>query len=83
MTDKLDKIADDIGAIKIVLTAQAGDIKEHIRRTNILEDAVRPLIQEHAVRASLAHRARERLKTSGMALGILAAVAEIIRAFRH
>ena len=41
MTDKLDKVVDDMGAIKIVLTSQAGDIKEHIRRTNILEEVVK------------------------------------------
>jgi hypothetical protein len=79
MHDKLDKIADDIGAIKIVLTAQSGDIKEHIRRTNILEDAVRPMIQDYTFRTTAAARRSERWKTSGMLAGFLAVVVEILK----
>lgn len=43
MSDKLDKIASDIGEIKIVQAGQAADLREHMRRTAILEDEFRPV----------------------------------------
>ena len=43
MNDKLDKISSDIGDIKITLASQAIELKEHIRRTNILEEKFNPM----------------------------------------
>lgn len=43
MSDKLDKISDDIGAIKVTLAGQAVDLKEHMRRTAILENEFKPV----------------------------------------
>jgi hypothetical protein len=41
--DKLDKVVDDIGEIKITLSSQHVSLKEHMRRTSILEESIKPL----------------------------------------
>ncbi len=41
--DKIDKIGDKIGAIDITLVAQHESLKHHIRRTEILEEIVKPI----------------------------------------
>ena len=43
MDKKLDKIAEDISEIKTTLAEQHVVLKEHIRRTEILESEVRPI----------------------------------------
>lgn len=76
MTEKLDRLATDVAEIK-------ADLREHMRRTAVLEQAVLPLLKEQALREGLIARTKERWKTGGMFIGIVAALAEIIRAFRH
>ena len=44
--DKIDKIVDRISSIDSTLAGQAVELKEHIRRTEILEDEVKP-IKDH------------------------------------
>lgn len=40
---KLDKIADDIGKIEVTQARQADSLEYHIKRTDTLEDMVKPL----------------------------------------
>ena len=44
--DKIDTIQKDIGQIKIILAEQHISLKEHIRRTELLETALKP-IEKH------------------------------------
>ena len=70
--DKIDKIADDIGEIKVTLAVNTESLKEHIKRTNLLEKKVEPLWATY--------------KFVGFLVAIaffLAAVAEIISYFKH
>ena len=43
MDYKLDKILSEISSIKVTLAGQAVELKEHIRRTALLEDQMKPL----------------------------------------
>lgn len=43
MESKLDHIVDKIGSIDVTLAAQHVSLKEHIRRTEILEAQVAPI----------------------------------------
>ena len=43
---KIDDIGDHLGSIDITLKAQHISLKEHIRRTSLLEEAMHP-IQRH------------------------------------
>ena len=52
LEEKLDKIAEDIGEMKVVQASQAKDLKYHIMRTdlsetriNTIEDRLMPLIK--------------------------------------
>ena len=68
--DKIDKIDDKIGSIDVTLAAQHVSLKDHIRRTQLLEEGFKP-IQAHVSRVEGA------LKFIG-ALATLAAIAEAI-----
>lgn len=41
--DKVDQIATDISAINVTLSSQHTSLKEHIRRTNLLEAELKPI----------------------------------------
>lgn len=41
--NKIDKISDKIGSIDVTLAAQHESLKEHIRRTNLLEKDMTPI----------------------------------------
>lgn len=43
---KIDKIAERINSIDVTLAKQHEQLKEHIRRTNILEQKLEP-VEEH------------------------------------
>lgn len=54
--DKLDKIDDRLGIMDVTLVRNTASLEEHIRRTNLLEqaqkelkDSVKPLIKVHTV----------------------------------
>lgn len=49
--DKIDAIDESIDEINITLAKQEVQLAEHIRRTKILEDQVKP-IQEHVSRVN-------------------------------
>lgn len=41
--NKIDKIVDRIGSIDVTVAKQQVSLDEHIARTNILEDEIRPI----------------------------------------
>jgi len=43
--DKIDKVVEHIGSIDSTLAAQHVSLKDHIRRTEILEQTVRPMVK--------------------------------------
>ena len=45
---KIDKISEDLTEIKITLATNTASLVEHIRRTNLLEDEIKP-IKKHVV----------------------------------
>jgi len=49
VSEQLDKIGDDIHDIKTTLSGQAIQLADHIRRTQLLEEAVIP-IKQHVAR---------------------------------
>ena len=69
---KLDSIQKDIGQINATLAAQHIEIKEHIRRTELLESRVEPIETQLT-----------RLGGAFWALSGLAALAGIINAVFH
>lgn len=44
--DKVDQVSEKLGEINVTLSAQHVSLKEHIRRTNILEKKIEP-IEKH------------------------------------
>lgn len=72
---KFDVIMQDIGEIRVVQAEQHIILKEHIRRTELLEDDVKP-IKKHVYMVEGA------LKFVGI-LGILAGILEAIMWMRH
>lgn len=69
---KLDKVADKIQTIEVVLSKQHVVLADHIRRTELLEEGMKPL-QTHV---AMVHGA---LKLIGI-LGIIAAIIEGVMA---
>ena len=49
LDDKIDKMIDDIGEIKVTMAVNTESLKEHIKRTNILERRVEPLWMTYKV----------------------------------
>lgn len=49
LEDKLDKISDKIGNIDVTLARQEVSLSEHIRRTNLLEEKLKPIEKHVAV----------------------------------
>jgi hypothetical protein len=43
--NKIDKVVDHIGKIDTTLAAQHESLKTHIHRTELLEEAVKPLVK--------------------------------------
>lgn len=69
--DKIDKIGDKQSEMSATLSAQHISLQEHMRRTALLETAIKPIVRK----ISMAEGA---LKL----IGILAAIATIIEAIR-
>lgn len=42
--EKLDKIGEDLNEIKLTQTEQAKDLKYHIKRTDLIENQLIPLV---------------------------------------
>lgn len=66
--DKLDLIAADISSIKEIQVKHEENLKEHMRRTALLEKEVKPIVKHVAM-----------VKGAGVLLSILAVVAGIYR----
>jgi hypothetical protein len=43
LEDKIDKVIDKTASIDVTLAAQHVSLKEHIRRTEILEEEIKPI----------------------------------------
>lgn len=67
---KIDGIGDHLGSIDVTLAAQHVSLKEHIRRTAILESELKP-IKRHV---DMVHGALKFLALFAMILGIAAAI---------
>lgn len=72
LEDKLDKISDHISDINITLAKQSVILEEHVKRTNLLEEKIKP-IERHVVMANGA------LKLIA-ALSMIACMAEAVKA---
>jgi len=46
--DKLDKVSDHISSIDVTIAQQHLSLKEHIRRTNLLEQDMKP-VKQHVI----------------------------------
>jgi len=46
LEDKLEDVGEHLLGIKEILGKQQSSIDEHIRRTNLLEDVVKPLVEQ-------------------------------------
>lgn len=68
MEDKLDKIVDTLGQQAITLERLTVTVEDHVRRTNLLEEDIKP-VKRHVFMVEGA------LKLMGL-IGILAAIAE-------
>lgn len=53
LENKLDKIVDHISSIDITLAKQQVTLDDHIRRTEILEDALKPIQRQYWVRSGI------------------------------
>ena len=71
---KLDKVSDEIGNINITLAKQHITLEEHVRRTEILEDEIRP-IKKHVAMVNGV------LKLMGLLAPIIGAIAGALRWF--
>jgi NurA-like 5'-3' nuclease len=47
--DKIDRISDKISSIDVTLVSQHESLKEHMRRTELLEKAVEPIVPTFAI----------------------------------
>lgn len=72
---KIDNIIEDIGDIKITLAKQHVTLDEHIRRTEILEEEMKP-VKKHVYMVDGALKA---LGILGILAGILEAISIVIR----
>lgn len=71
IADKVQKINDDVGEIKVTLSAQHESLIYHIRRTDLLEEAIKPLQAQHSMISGV-------LKFLGLVFAACAAVEGIV-----
>lgn len=69
--DKLDQVSDKLHAVDITLAAQHVSLEDHIRRTELLEEEVRP-IKRHV----------DRVNGALKLLGVLLLVFELYKAIK-
>lgn len=65
---KLDHIVEEIGTVKVTLASQHEVLAEHVRRTNLLEEEIRP-IKKHV------HMIEGAIKFIGL-VGMIAGIVE-------
>lgn len=73
--DKLDKVSDRISSIDSTLAAQHESLKDHIRRTRLLEEAIVPMQTD----LSTFKGVLQVLGILGGIIGVGAAVVEIVQ----
>lgn len=74
LEEKLDRVAEGQTVMNLTLAAQHGSLDEHMRRTAILEAAVKPLTLHVAVVTGLA----KVLAVAGTIVGILTGVLKLL-----
>jgi hypothetical protein len=74
---KLDKVDERVDRVDVTLSAQHVSLTEHMRRTEILEEKVEPLVLHGAKRIG----AWDLIKTALAGVGFFAAVVEILGYF--
>lgn len=79
LEQKLDHIVEKIGNIDVTLTKQAEQIEYHIKRTDLLEKKLEP-IEKHVIMSKGAFKL---LTLLGGAIGLVAAIVEIVTFTRH
>lgn len=73
--DKLDKVSDKIASIDVTLAAQHESLKEHMRRTLLLEEQLEP-VKKHV---SMVNGALKLILGFSVVLGIIEMVLRITR----
>lgn len=66
--DKLDKIEDKLGDIDVTMVKQEENLREHMRRTDILEGEVKP-IKKHVDQVKAVFKFIAFLSGSGALIG--------------
>lgn len=72
---KIDVIVDRIGSIDVTLVKQHESLKHHIKRTEILEQELRP-IKKHVSTVSAI------MKITGFMIGLIGVAAAVIEALK-
>jgi hypothetical protein len=72
---KVDKIMEKVSDIDVTLVTQGIILKEHIRRTQLLEEKVAPL-EKHAV---MTHGVLKFVGLIAILIGIIEGIVQIIR----
>jgi hypothetical protein len=74
LDEKIDGISEKISEINVTLAAQHISLKEHIRRTEILETRLEP-IESHVL---LMNSSAKIISLVGIVMGVIAGLAEIL-----
>ena len=72
--DKLDKIQDDVTEIKVTMAVNATSLEEHMRRTALLEESLKP-VEKHV---QMVNSILKFIGFVGLILSIIAAVMKIL-----
>lgn len=54
LEDKVDKIVEKIGNIDVTLAKQSVILEEHVKRTNLLEARIEPVVKHVAIMKAMA-----------------------------
>lgn len=74
--NKIDRLDEKLGTVNVILASQHESLKDHIRRTEILEEAIIPLKKHDHMRSGA-------IKSILFAASILAAVEAVIVILNH
>ena len=72
--DKIDRIVDKIGSIDVTLAAQHESLVHHIRRTDILESKIDPIVK----RLDMAEGALKLLGAFLIVIGVIESIFHIL-----
>lgn len=78
LENKIDKLDDRLCSIDVTLAAQHVSLKEHMRRTQLLEEDVAPI----KVHVAMIQGGLKLISLIGLSVGFIAAIVEILMYFR-